>query len=70
MVPTHGYAIIELDNLRRIKLGSRMGVSRRDENSFAPEVIYLVLSLDFNASMTPFGSFFICNRINSTNDGA
>lgn len=54
--------IIGLDNSRRIKLGSRMGVSRRDENSFAPGVIYLDL---LNFLMVSVGSFLILSTINS-----
>lgn len=57
--PCERYAIIVLDNSRRIKLGSRMGVSPQDENSFAPGVIYLDLPLGFKASITPVGLFFI-----------
>ena len=48
-----------LDNLRRIKLGSRMGVSPKDENSFAPGVIYIdfdsLFLLGLIASIVPFG---------------
>ena len=47
-----------LDNLRRIKLGSRMGVSPKGENSFAPGVIYIDFDLSFLdliVSIIPFG---------------
>lgn len=52
-----------LDNLRRIKLGFRMGVSPKGENSFAPGVIYidfdLLFLLGLIASIVPLGSFLI-----------
>jgi hypothetical protein len=56
---TQKYAILIIDNSRRIKLGSRMGVSPQDENSFAPGVIYLDLTLGLSALITPLGSFLI-----------
>lgn len=63
-------AIIVLDNSRRIKLGSRMGVSPQDENSFAPGVIYLDLLINLSASITPVGFSFIKDKINSVKPGA
>ncbi len=63
-------AIIVVDNSRRIKLGSRMGVSPQDENSFAPGVIYLDLLINLSASITPLGFSFINAKINSVKPGA
>ena len=63
-------AIIVVDNSRRIKLGSRMGVSPQDENSFAPGVIYLDLLINLSASITPLGFSFINAKINSVKLGA
>ena len=54
-----GCVIIVLDSSRRIKLGSRMGVSPQDENTFAPGVIYLDLLFGLSALITPLGSFLI-----------